>query len=131
MKKHKATPIIDVTIADTTVKTVTGIVNKNSKAEKIFNILQTQINEKRRLIRIKDISHLLMKEHEIPKGESSTLANKLCGSAAKTNEKEVFNWVSREVANIIDDNKLYESELIEHLSRKLWDILEELSYGYC
>jgi len=76
------------------------------------------------------IALTLMAEHEIPRN-SSSIAGMICGSCAKTNEKEITNWVLRETVNIHEVKELYESDLIRQLSRKLWDILEEIRYGYC
>lgn len=112
------------------VKTLSGTALPNSKpAIALVRISELEMERQQKRL-AERIALILMAEHEIPRN-SSSIAGRICGSVAKTNEKEVANWVLRETANIEEIQDLYEKELIQELSRKLWNILEEIRHGYC
>ena len=120
---------MSINICGTTVTTATGQIEKDSKAESILNRIQADHEERQIIRRAKEVTHTLMKDLDIP--DNASIAGYLCGGVAKSNEKEITDWILRVTANSIDGSELHDPEFIHTLSIRLFSILLEIQNGHC
>ena len=121
---------LSTVVDDISIQTLTGKPKPGSKPSLVLLKISEIEAERQQRKWAEQIALTLMAEHEIPRN-SGSIAGMICGSCAKTNEKEISNWVLRETVNFHEVKDLYEPDLIKQLSLKLWNILEEIRHGYC
>ena len=120
---------MSINIYGTTVTTASGQVEKDSKTESILKLMKAEHDERQIVRRAKEVAHILMKDLDIP--DNASITGYLCGGVAKSNEKEITDWIMRVTANSIDGSELYDSEFIHSLSVRLYTILLEVQDGHC
>lgn len=129
MRFHKEKKINSITIHRATVTTPTGGPIEGSKAEAVLKTIDVQYKEKQLKRRAQEVASILMRELKIP--DNASIVGYLCGGTAKTNKKEITDWVLRVTANSIDGAELYNTEFIHDLSLHLLNILMEVYDGHC
>lgn len=118
-----------ITVHGATVTTATGNVKKGSRQESKLKLIDSLYQERQLVKRAREVALILMDELEIP--DNASIVGYLCGGVAKSNVKEICNWILRETASSIDGSELYCTEYIKELSFKLINILMEIQDGYC
>lgn len=69
-----------------------------------------------------------MNKLEIP--NNASIVGYLCGGVAKSNVKEITDWVLRVTANSIDGSELENPQFVHNLSAHLLNILMEIQNDY-
>lgn len=128
MRFNKESKVNNITILGITVTTPTGMPVEGSKAEFALKAAGSLWQEKQRLEQARKVALILMKELEIP--DTATIVGYLCGGTAKTNEKEITDWILRVTANSLDGSELENPEFIKDMSAHLLNILMEVQRDY-
>ncbi|MCW8899067.1 hypothetical protein [Altibacter sp.] len=128
MSLKKEVAINNIEISGASVSTATGQVIKGSKAESTLELIGSIYQERQLAKRAKEVALILMDELEIP--DNASIVGYLCGGTAKSNVKEITDWVLRVTANSIDGSEIYDSEFIHDLSLHLLNILMEVQHDY-
>ena len=128
MRFNKEPKLNSITIQGVVVTTPAGGAVEGSKAEFALKTAGSLWQEKQRLNQARKVALSLMKELEIP--DNASIVGYLCGGVAKSNEKEITDWILRVTANSIDGSELENPEFIHDLSAHLLNILMEVQHDY-
>ncbi len=129
--RFKKEPKLDsITIMGAAVTTASGRTTEGSKAESALKATYLLVQEQQRVKQARKVALILMKELEIP--DNASIVGCLCGGAAKSNVKEITDWILRVTSNSIDGSELENPQFISDLSAHLLNILLEVQHGrYC
>lgn len=86
------------------------------------------MQEKQRVKQAGKVALVLMNKLEIP--NNASIVGYLCGGVAKSNVKEITDWVLRVTANSIDGSELENPQFVHNLSAHLLNILMEIQNDY-
>ena len=130
MRFKKEQKLDSITIMGASVTTPTGGQIKGSKAETALRATYLLVQEQQRVKQARKVALILMTKLEIP--DNASIVGYLCGGTAKSNVKEITDWVLRVTSNSIDGSELGNPQFIHELSSHLLNILLEVQHGrYC
>jgi len=125
---NKEEKLNSITINGATVTTSTGRPVEGSKAENALRATHALVRERQIVKQAGKVALILMEDLEIP--YNASIVGYLCGGVAKSNEKEITDWILRVTANSIDGSELENPEFIQDLSARLLNILMEVQDDY-